>query len=247
MKKAMNALSTKLAGRVKPFLNIPTALMTALAVGGFGLSLWMVDDSMKDQNAMSHMRGSSAQHANDPLTTQSCTDNYVFDANIQGVGTVKVRAHYYNTPGAPEAGTLTVEATAYGKVGVELTSHPSTVFCYFYTLDVDGYARVGYFRNRKLIYYTDNLDRDKEDLICRHLVTETDPETGAEITYYENDTPKYIADNAYAGVTLRYGASQHFSHESHAKVTAGAELYRGPGVKHTPPTFTVSRTHGVVP
>ena len=46
MKKAMNALTTKLAGRVKPFLNIPTALMMALAVGGFGLSLWMVEDSM---------------------------------------------------------------------------------------------------------------------------------------------------------------------------------------------------------
>ena len=46
MKKAMNALTTKLAGRVKPFLNIPTVLMMALAVGGFGLSLWMVDHSI---------------------------------------------------------------------------------------------------------------------------------------------------------------------------------------------------------
>ena len=46
MRRTLNALTTKLAGRVKPFLNIPTALMMALAVGGFGLSLLMVEDSM---------------------------------------------------------------------------------------------------------------------------------------------------------------------------------------------------------
>ncbi|MDE0022320.1 MAG: hypothetical protein OXT69_13200 [Candidatus Poribacteria bacterium] len=47
MRRTLNALTTKLAGRVKPFLNIPTALMMALAVGGFGLSLWMVDDAIE--------------------------------------------------------------------------------------------------------------------------------------------------------------------------------------------------------
>ncbi len=47
MKRTLNALTTKLAGRVQPFLNIPTALMMALAVGGFALSLWMVEDSME--------------------------------------------------------------------------------------------------------------------------------------------------------------------------------------------------------
>lgn len=48
MKRILNALTMKLAGRVKPFLNIPTALLMCLAFAGFGVSLWMADDSIKN-------------------------------------------------------------------------------------------------------------------------------------------------------------------------------------------------------
>ena len=252
MRRTLNALTTKLAGRVKPFLNIPTALMTALAVGGFGLSLWMVDDSMKDRNAMSHMRATPTAHSLDPLTAQSCTVLYAFDSNIRSVKHVSVSAHYYIPSGAPaQPETWTVEASANAMTGVRLVGGLRAEFCYMYFLKIEGYAQIGYYRGGPggvLTYDRDNLDLHKphkDGMICRRRVELVDAVTGAITIKYVDDSPKSIEDDGYVGRSLQYGSSHHHSHESHARVTAGAVQFRGWGIIHSMPYVSLNMTHGV--
>ncbi|MDE0021040.1 MAG: hypothetical protein OXT69_06625 [Candidatus Poribacteria bacterium] len=137
MRRTLNALTTKLAGRVKPFLNIPTALMTALAVGGFGLSLWMVEDSMLSMDR-------------DVLTAVADTDSDNDNATFEGF---LVKAHVHTDangsvkPGLIYGGSSSVDAGANCGVWLKgipiLSRHDFALSGYTFCQTFDVFSRHG--------------------------------------------------------------------------------------------------------
>ncbi len=134
MRRTLNALTTKLAGRVKPFLNIPTALMMPLAVGGFGLSLWMVEDASMDYTAFAHNYNS--------INNVTSNDGNMLRAYAGGA--IDGQSNHEGEDAVYEEGTLTAAASGYAGASWVMEGNFEgnfAVFIFVETLAVAGNKR----------------------------------------------------------------------------------------------------------
>ena len=81
----MKAVAAKIAEKVQPLLNIPTAVFTGIAFAGFGLSLWMANDAYIQAHTVEGFEDSNSPRAGIPYAYAEATATILF-ARGQALG-----------------------------------------------------------------------------------------------------------------------------------------------------------------